>query len=74
MSTSQRNTLLSAFKDGHVLTAQSAYIRFGISTFSQRISDIERLGYEIARAWITAPNGKRFMQYWLIKKVDCYGN
>ena len=50
-----------------MLTAQSVYIRYGIATFSQRINDIERMGYTIARAWVTAPNGKRFMQYWLVK-------
>ena len=67
MKNSQSYTLLEAFKKGSTLTAQSVFIRFGIAPFSQRINDIERMGYTIARAWVTAPNGKRFMQYWLVK-------
>ena len=67
MKNSQSYTLLEVFKKGDALTAQGAFIRFGIAPFSQRINDIERMGYVINRVWVTAPNGKRFMQYWLVK-------
>lgn len=68
MSNSQKHQLLEEFKRGKVLTADSAFDKFRIGTFSQRIKDIEREGYTIARSWVTSPSGKKFMRYWLVKE------
>ena len=68
MKNSQVYTLLESFKKGDLMTANSAFQKHGIATFSQRIKDIERMGYTIGRHWVSSPQGKKFMQYWLVQE------
>lgn len=65
MSKSQAMTLLEAFKRGETLTVLDAFAKYQIATFSQRLNDVESMGYTIARCWITPPSGKRYMAYWM---------
>ena len=62
---SQVLTLLQAFKNGEQLTARASSKHYGIDTFSQRLNDIERMGYTVSRCWITPPTGNRYMVYWI---------
>ncbi len=66
---SQKHILLEALKKGEILTAYSAFKKYGISTFSQRLGEIESMGYNIAKCWETSPDNKRYMRYWLIKEA-----
>ena len=69
MSKSQSMTLIEAFKRGEKLTVLEAFYKYKIATFSQRLNDVERMGYTIARCWITPSSGKKYMLYWL-QKID----
>ena len=62
MKHSQKFILLEAFKKGEKHTAHSAYSKLGIATLSQRINDIESMGYQVHREW--AANLK-YMNYWM---------
>lgn len=67
MSTSsQKMTLLEAFKRGETLTARTAASKYRIDTFSQRVKDIERMGYAVNRVWMTPPAGAKYMQYFIL--------
>ena len=63
---SQCNILLEAFKRGEYLTADSAFRKYNISTFSQRMGELKQRGHNIADCWIESPTGKRYKQYWLV--------
>lgn len=63
---SQCNTLLEAFKRGEVLSANYAYQKYGIATFSQRLGELQRRGYNIVGHWQESPAGKRFKRYVLV--------
>lgn len=65
MMKSQTNRLLDAFKNGERITAYDSAINYGITTFSQRVCDIERMGYMVDRCWITPPSGNKYMVYWI---------
>ena len=65
MSKSQKDILLEAFKRGDELTANSAMLKLSVGTFSQRVNDIERMGFKVSRAWFTSFTGKRYMKYWI---------
>ena len=77
MKHSQKLILLEAFKRGEKHTAHSAYIKLNIATLSQRINDIERMGYQVHREWVKSANAK-FMIYWIpadqFKKIDYLHN
>lgn len=54
--------LLESFKRGEVITADNS----PVPNFSQRMGEIERMGYVIARC---ALDNSRCFKYWLVKKV-----
>lgn len=60
---SQKQKLLSHFKQGGTITSFTAYLKFGITQLATRISEMEgRLGVEFNRKWVKK-NGKRFIEY-----------
>ena len=65
MSKSNVNTLLEAFKRGEHLTANSAFEKYGIATFSQRINDIESAGFTVSRYWHNPRIGQKYMIYFI---------
>lgn len=68
MNSTHKFRILEALKRGEFLTAHDAFKNHGVATFSQRICDIEKMGYNVARAWVTSDSGKKHMIYWLVKE------
>jgi hypothetical protein len=62
---SQRNTLLEAFKRNETLSARISAKKYNIDTFSQRIKDIECMGYVVNRAWVYIDGIKSHKEYWV---------
>lgn len=62
MTSTHKFKLLECFKRGEVITANSS----PVPNFSQRMGEIERMGYVIARC---ALNNSRCFKYWLVQKA-----
>ena len=59
----QKQKLISHFKNGGKITSFEAYLNFGITQLATRIKELEEAhNLELNRVWITK-NKKRFIQY-----------
>ena len=52
----QTKSIIKYLKKGKPITALQAQNLFGCMRLSARIYDIEKLGYEIVRHWVTTKN------------------
>jgi hypothetical protein len=58
--------LLMAFQRGEKLTTFEAYMRYGITTISQRCGELRRrYGWNIRSETIEANGGAKVSRYWL---------
>jgi len=65
----QCKVLLRELEAGHRLTPLAAAMHLGCMALSQRMGELERKGFPIAREWVDLPSGKRVMGYRLAKEV-----
>lgn len=67
-SGSQTRRILAYLQQGNSLTALEASHLFDTLNLRSRISDIEKLGYIVARMYIRTQSGKYVKKYWLDKQ------
>jgi hypothetical protein len=65
----QCQLLLRQLEAGHRLTPLISAFELGVMALSQRMGELERAGYPIAREWVTLPSGKRVMGYSMARGV-----
>ena len=62
-SQNQRRVLDELFSAGGSLTTLEATERYGITTVSQRCSEMRRDGKPIVKTWVMTPGGARVIRY-----------
>lgn len=71
MSISQPALLLAHLSNHGSITQMEAFIALGVTRLSERVRDLERLGYVIRHDWVTVPSRTghaRVVRYSLIKE------
>lgn len=66
-SQTQTGMILNYLNMGNRITALEALTLFGCMRLQARIFELVERGYNIGRQFIILENGKRVMQYWIVK-------
>ena len=69
---SQREELLKALKRGECLTTLDALQKYGVMALSQRMTELQRVGYPVRSEMIDLPSGKRVASYSWAGQVELF--
>ncbi len=72
MKKSQRDLILNYLQNVGTITPIEALHGFGCFRLSERIREIEALGYQVEHIPFKTPTGKRVMSYRLKPKADLF--
>lgn len=67
---SQCQTILGWLEEGNTITSYEAFLKFGCTKLTTRISELRKAGFNIIGEWEKTPEGARYMKYRIGESYD----